>query len=90
MGNYIISDNYLFLKSENKVSITSVDPTDNGIYELEDVAAEMFLRLVESKSTPTEVVSYIEACYQMNKKIIETDLKALIDYLVHEQIIVEI
>lgn len=90
MANYTISDNYLFLKSENKLSITSVDPTDNGIYELEDVAAVMFLRLIESKSTPTEVVSHIEACYQVDRKIIENDLKALIDYLLHEQIIVEI
>ena len=89
MQRYEISDTYLFIKSDDKVTITSVVPTDDAIFVISDVAAEMFLALIEKKLSFMETVDSIEMNYAADRASIETDLAALIKYLSDEKIILE-
>lgn len=90
MQRYEISDIYLFIKSDDKVTITSVVPTDDAIFVISDVAAAMFLALIEKKLSFVETVDSIEMNYAAERAAIETDLLALIKYLSDEKIILEV
>ena len=91
MSHFELSPNYISMKKNGKITITSVDPTDNEYLEIEDSAAEMFQLLVEQSKTVSETISLLSAQYpDVETSVIEADLNALVEYLLEKKVITKV
>jgi len=86
-SRYEILTDYIYVKRVNSLAITTVDPLDSTMVEIEGVAAEMFLGLVELRLSTGEVVQMVQSNYQVEAEVIEKDLEDLIKFLLEKKII---
>lgn len=88
MTTYSLADTFIYMKKVGKVTITSVNPQDDEYLELTDVAAEMFLGMVEKKNKSTQVVSSIHNEYpETSPEEIKINFDELVEFLVQKKIL---
>ena len=85
---YDLSPQYIFLKKEKSISVTSVDPTDNEVLDLKEVSVEMFIALVELKLSTSEVEQKICETHDVEIGLVQKDLMSLIQFLLEKKMII--
>ena len=85
---YDLSPQYIFLKKEKSISVTSVDPTDNEVLDLKEVSVDMFIALVELKLSTSEVEQKICETHDVEIGLVQKDLMSLIQFLLEKKVII--
>lgn len=85
--SYEMDDLFLYIKNGQKLTITSVDPRDNQLIELEGVAAEMLIGLVEKGQSAADVVASISLNYDVDSTVAKKDIEDLVRFLRDKKIL---